>query len=253
MKNNSSLAYSVLTLVIGDFVALAAAFVVAYILRVSLSNVPISSDVQALTYFNIIVSILPLWIIIFALLGLYTNRVHENRFNEIWRLFAGSVIGVMSVISYAYLAHVTIFPARLVVLYGLLLTFVFVFIFRTLARGTRRVMFRRGLGVNRVLVIGDTKLSGNFGNRYGSRQPHGRCSRCRRRRHRSMRWIRAPRVATICPVRRRRQGAGRQPARYHHSDRTLPWQRAQQHHFGLRPAAPHRLPVCAGQQRAVCG
>ncbi len=58
MKNNSSLAYSI-TLVIGDFVALAAAFVVAYILRVSLSNVPISSDVQALTYFNIIVSILP--------------------------------------------------------------------------------------------------------------------------------------------------------------------------------------------------
>ncbi len=156
MKTNSSLAYNV-SLVIGDFVALTAAFGVAYVLRVTLSHTPLSADVQALTYISIIVSILPFWLLIFALLGLYNARIHDNRFAEFGRLFIGSVIGVMAVISYAYLANVNIFPARLVVLYGLLLTFLFVFIFRTVARGIRNLMFRRGIGINRVLLIGDTK------------------------------------------------------------------------------------------------
>lgn len=161
MKNNSSLAYNV-TLVVGDFFALTLAFVVAYILRVSLSHVPLSANVQALTYINIIVSILPFWIIIFALLGLYQQRVYENRFNEFGRLLVGSVIGIMSVISYAYLENVTIFPARLVVLYGLLLAFVFVLLFRTVARGLRRWLFHYGVGINKVLLIGDTHLTGKL-------------------------------------------------------------------------------------------
>lgn len=158
MKNNSSLAYNV-SLVVGDFIALTAAFAVAYILRVTLSDVPLSAQVQALTYINIIVSILPFWILIFALLGLYNQRVYENRFNELGRLLLGSVIGIMAVISYAYLANVIVFPARLVVLYGLLLAFTFVLLFRTIARGLRRWLFTYGVGINRVLLIGDTPLT----------------------------------------------------------------------------------------------
>jgi exopolysaccharide biosynthesis polyprenyl glycosylphosphotransferase len=158
MKNNKSIAYGV-TLIIGDFVALAAAFVVAYILRVSLSHIPLSAHVQASTYINIVVSILPVWIVIFGLLGLYNARYYENRFSELGRLLTGCAIGIMGVISYAYLANVAIFPARLVVLYGLGLAFVFVFVFRTLARGVRRFLFARGRGLNRVLVVGDTRLT----------------------------------------------------------------------------------------------
>ncbi len=158
MKNNSSLIYNV-CLVVGDFVALFAAFVVAYVLRISLSHVPFSAHVQASTYVNIVGSILPIWIVIFALLGLYNPRNYENRFSELGRLFAGCSIGIMAVISYAYLANVRIFPARLVVLYGLLLATLFVLIFRTLARSMRRFMFARGRGLNSILVVGDTKLT----------------------------------------------------------------------------------------------
>lgn len=155
---NSSLAYSV-SLVIGDFIALVAAFVVAYILRVSLSHVPLSAHVSSSTYINIVVSLLPIWLIIFAFLGLYSSRYYENRFSEIGRLLAGSAIGIAVVISYSYLANVNIFPARLVVLYGLILAFLFVFLFRTVARGIRRMMFRRGRGVTSMLIVGDTRLT----------------------------------------------------------------------------------------------
>jgi hypothetical protein len=52
MRNNSSLIYS-FSLVIGDFLALVAAFAGAYILRVSISHRPISESVAAVTYLEI--------------------------------------------------------------------------------------------------------------------------------------------------------------------------------------------------------
>lgn len=158
MKSNNSLVYNVV-LILGDFLALAAAFVTAYVLRVSVSHVPLSEHVTSATYINIVVSLLPFWILIFALLGLYSWRHYENRFSEFGRLFVGCLIGVMAVISYAYVVDVAIFPARLVVLYGFLLAFLYVLLFRTIARGVRRQMFTLGRGLNRVVVVGDSRLT----------------------------------------------------------------------------------------------
>ncbi|HET7319989.1 MAG TPA: sugar transferase [Candidatus Saccharimonadales bacterium] len=158
MKNNASVVYNVF-LIIGDFLALVVAFTVAYILRVTLSHEALSTPIQAHTYIGIVASLLPLWIIIFALLGLYNARIHEQRFSELGRLFVGSFIGIMLVISYSYLANITIFPARLVTLYGFGLAFLCVFLFRTFARGIRRQLFSYGIGINNVLLVGDTALT----------------------------------------------------------------------------------------------
>lgn len=158
MKNNASLIYSV-ALLVGDFIALIAAFTVAYILRVSLDHTPISAHVQALTYINILATLLPFFLIIFALLGLYNSKVQWQRFQEFGRLAIGCFIGIMGVISYSYIFNVQIFPARLVTLYGFLLAFFFVLLFRTAARGARRLLFRVDVGVARILLVGDTHLS----------------------------------------------------------------------------------------------
>lgn len=158
MKNNASVIYNV-CLIIGDFLALVVAFTVAFILRVTLSHRAISSPIEAHTYIGIVASLLPLWILIFALLGLYNARIHEKRFSELGRLLVGSFIGIMLVISYSYLTNTTIFPARLVTLYGFGLAFFFVLLFRTFARGLRRELFSYGVGINNVLLVGDTRIT----------------------------------------------------------------------------------------------
>ena len=158
MKNNASLVYSV-ALLVGDFFALLAAFTVAYILRVTLDHTAISEHVHALTYIGILATLLPFFLLTFGLLGLYTPKVYWNRFSEIARLGVGCLIGIMAVISYSYLANVAIFPARLVTLYGFLLAFCFVFLFRTIARGIRRMLFRYGIGITNALIVGDTSLT----------------------------------------------------------------------------------------------
>lgn len=160
MRNNTSVIYNV-CLVIGDFLALVTAFMAAYILRVTLSHRALSAQIPARTYFAIFLTLLPFWILIFALLGLYNSRIYEKRFSELGRLVVGSFIGILFAISYAYIANVAIFPGRLVTLYGFGLALFLVFLFRTVARGIRREMFSYGIGINGVLLVGDTRTS-NF-------------------------------------------------------------------------------------------
>lgn len=158
MKNNASILYN-FCLIIGDALAITLAFSLAYILRVTVNHRPLSASVHAHSYLLLVIGLLPFWILIFGLLGLYNSRIYENRFAELGRLLVGSFIGILFVISYSYIADTVIFPARLVTLYGFGLAFFFVLAERTLARGVRRELFRYGYGINNVLLVGDNKTT----------------------------------------------------------------------------------------------
>ncbi len=158
MKNNAAIVYA-LFLIMGDFIALVAAFVVAYILRVKLDPRPIIQDIPADTYLYAFLTVLPLWILVHASIGLYTGEVYERRFKELGRLLIGSFLGTLVLIGYDFVAEDEIFPARLVVVYGLLLGFSFLVIFRSIARIGRQALFRYGFAVSNVLVIGNSPVT----------------------------------------------------------------------------------------------
>lgn len=144
---------------LGDALAITIAFTIAYILRVSLDNQPVSDAVASQTYITILISLLPFWILIFGLLGLYNYRIYEKRFSELGRLLIGTFIGILFVISYSYITNTSVFPARLVTIYGFAMAFLFVFLFRTIARGIRRSLFSYGIGINNILLVGDNKTT----------------------------------------------------------------------------------------------
>jgi exopolysaccharide biosynthesis polyprenyl glycosylphosphotransferase len=161
VKNNASLVYN-LFLVIGDFLALVAAFVGAYLLRVTFDNRPLPEPVSARTYLGIFLVLLPFWIIIFGLLGLYNSNIYEKRFSEAGRLFIGSFIGMLFVVFWNFLASKPILPARLVPIYGFILAFVFLVLFRNIARRIRILLFSYDIGLTNVLIIGNTRLTGEL-------------------------------------------------------------------------------------------
>lgn len=158
MKNNASLIYNA-CLIVGDFLALVAAFVAAYILRVKLDPRPLLQPVGAETYLVIFLTILPFWILIFAWLGLYNASIYEKRFKELSRLLVGSFIGLLFVIFWNFVADKPIFPARLVPIYGFAFGFLFLLIFRNLARFVRVMLFRQGLGLTHVLLVGNSHMT----------------------------------------------------------------------------------------------
>lgn len=155
MKNNSSLVYS-LFLVAGDFLAVLAAFVAAYVLRVKYDPRPLIEQIPPMEYFYAFVAILPLWILVHAFIGLYRHDIYDKRFVEFGRLLMGSFLGILVVIGYDFVVDGSLFPARLVAVYGLALGFGFLVMFRSLARVVRRTLFLFGKGISNILVVGDT-------------------------------------------------------------------------------------------------
>ena len=158
MKNNASLVYAFI-LILGDFSALVAAFTVAYILRVKVDPRPLIEQIPALTYLYASLTILPLWILVQAFIGLYSPIVYEKRFSEFGRLLVGSFLGILVVIGYDFISTDDLFPARLVPVYALVLGFSFLLLFRTIARIARRTLFKYGIGISNVLLVGNTEAS----------------------------------------------------------------------------------------------
>lgn len=157
MRNTNSVVYAFF-LIIGDFIALLTAFVVAYVLRVSLDSRPLINQVSAVSYLKIWLTLIPIWIIIFALIGLYKRNSYEYRYKEFGGLIVGTVIGIMAVISYDFVTKAAIFPARLVAVYGLGIGIAFLLIERSFMRFARTSLWRYGKGVNNVMIIGQNGL-----------------------------------------------------------------------------------------------
>ena len=158
MKSSASITYNFF-LAIGDFLALVAAFVGAYILRVTISDIPTAFQISAIAYLSIFLLLLPFWILIFALLGLYNSNIYERRFSELGRLLIGSFIGLLFVIFWNFLQVHSIFPSKLVPVYGFGLAFVFLVLFRNLARAIRTMLFDYNIGITNILVVGNTTIS----------------------------------------------------------------------------------------------
>ena len=158
MLARSNKKYS-LVLILADMLVLLLGFMLAYLIRVQLDNRPLLNDIYAVEYFTTFLTVVPLWILIFASLGLYGNAIRTKRLTEISRLFLGSLIGILVVLGYAYVINEPIFPARLVAVYAFSLSFVFLVVERTTIHAAYTWLLRRGYGNRKVLVIGNSKTT----------------------------------------------------------------------------------------------
>lgn len=145
-------------MVVGDMVALIGGFIVAFIIR-SESSVAVANPMPVVDYIAIMLALLPLWILIFALLGLYHSTLYERRFAEIGKLFVGSFIGMLCLITWDYMSLQHIFPAKLVPVYGFLAAFVLLVLVRAVGRILRIALFTVGYGLTRIIVIGNTTVA----------------------------------------------------------------------------------------------
>lgn len=163
MPSKNTKFYS-LILIIADFFVLLLAFTVAYILRVEYDPRPLISDVYAYDYFFSFLTIAPFWILIFASLGLYHSSTYSRRLVEWSKIAIGSFIGILLVIGWQYATDSQLFPARLVAVYALIISFLLILMTREALRVARSLMFHFGRGTSRVLIIGDSTATRDIAN-----------------------------------------------------------------------------------------
>ncbi len=161
MLSRNTKLYS-LILVTADFLVILAAFTLAYILRVQIDYRPLVSPIFAFDYVVMALTIIPLWIIVFASLGLYSSSVYNRRLSEWGRVIIGCFLGILVVIGWEYVTDKHFFPARLAALYALLASFGFILFERECMRFIRTLAFRYGYGISRVLIIGNTAATADI-------------------------------------------------------------------------------------------
>lgn len=155
MTRRNSQFYSFL-LIIVDALVLISAFVLAYVARVQYDPRPLLHNIYAYDYLASFLLIVPIWIAVFALIGLYQPKTYTRRLIEWAKIGVGSFIGILIVIGWEYASEKDIFPARLVAVYALIGSFFLIVFARELMRLIRNRMFRTGRGVQRVLLIGSS-------------------------------------------------------------------------------------------------
>jgi exopolysaccharide biosynthesis polyprenyl glycosylphosphotransferase len=155
MPSKNTKFYS-LILIFADFFVLLLAFGVAYILRVQYDPRPLANQVYAYEYLLSFLVIVPIWILIFASLGLYQASTYNRRLVEWGKIALGSFIGILVIIGWEYVSEQHIFPARLVPVYALVASFLLIVLEREILRITRSLLFYFGRGTSRVLIIGDS-------------------------------------------------------------------------------------------------
>lgn len=158
MKQNFSFIYRVF-LLIGDAFSLIIAFSLAYILRVSLDPRPVAQPVEAVTYIMLIATLLPVWLGVFSVLGLYAKRNYERRPKEATRLFVGSVAGVLLLVTFDFFSNEVISPAKLIPIYAALASFAVLWATRTILRFIRLYLYRSGYGVTKILLVGNSETT----------------------------------------------------------------------------------------------
>jgi exopolysaccharide biosynthesis polyprenyl glycosylphosphotransferase len=143
-----------LALILFDVLAVLAAFVLAYVVRVQLDPRPLVNEIGAWDFFLTFVQLTPFWLVTLWGLGLYSPAVYQKRLTEFGKLLVGSFIGVLLIIGYEYVIDEPIFPARLVPVYAGVATFLFLVLGREILRLIRDIAYYFNRGVQRVLIIG---------------------------------------------------------------------------------------------------
>jgi len=143
-------------LILVDAVVLLATFSLAYIARVQYDPRPLLTNIYAYDYFVSFLLIIPFWITVFALIGLYQSSTYNRRLVEWAKIAIGVFIGILLVIGWQYVSDKDLFPARLVAIYALIGSFILVALEREVLRQIRSLLFRYGRGISRVLIIGNS-------------------------------------------------------------------------------------------------
>lgn len=153
MKKRSELFFSLIQVPI-DFMMMVAGFVAAYIVRVKIDVRPTSYQIGAQDYLRILLVLLPIWVVIFALNGLYRLSSTRRPLSEVARIFIATASGVMILVILDFFSPTPIFPSKSVPIYGFIFSFVLIFIARQVVRAVQQYLFRFNIGVHKVAIMG---------------------------------------------------------------------------------------------------
>ncbi|MBL8030000.1 MAG: sugar transferase [Candidatus Doudnabacteria bacterium] len=118
---------------------------------------PVIFNLKLEDFLKVITQFLPFLLLIFAILGLYNLRGVRKLWWEFGRILVGVSLCLLLVVI-LFFFDTTLFPSRFIILATWGLGIFFTFFGRVLLRFAQTILFRRGIGLHKLVVIkGDAK------------------------------------------------------------------------------------------------
>lgn len=139
-----------------DFIVLVLAGITAYAIRFTGFTQgirPVILDIPFHTFLYTVLGFAALWVIVFALSGLYEMGRHRTPAEELSKIFLACSTGALLVVL-VFFFSLTLFSSRFIILASWVLAIVYVSIERGLMRFVLKLFYGRGIGTHRVLLIG---------------------------------------------------------------------------------------------------
>jgi len=144
-----------------DYLMLILAGVCAYYIRFAEFTKdirPIIFELDFFDYLKAVVVIAFFNIIIFAFSGLYNIRHIDKVVREFYRVILACSTGFVLVVVLIFLRR-ELFDSRFIVLMAWILAILFISFSRVLVRFLQKYLFKYGIGVHKVVLVGDSKTS----------------------------------------------------------------------------------------------
>ncbi|EKD33181.1 MAG: undecaprenyl-phosphate glucose phosphotransferase [uncultured bacterium] len=157
-----------------DFIALIAAGVAAYYIRFHKAFVnirPVQFELGIEEYTRLVILVAIAWILIFALIGLYSARARGFG-NEIKNIFFACSTGMVVVFAALFFSR-ELFESRFIVLAAWIISIVFVSLERSSVRGLQKALRTIGVGVQKIVLIGKTDASERLEKEFLKNKRHG--------------------------------------------------------------------------------
>lgn len=147
-----------------DYLLIVLAGISAYYLRFS----DISSEIRPVifslpfqNYFRSVLIIAAIWVVIFILSGVYHIRDARRVAQEIQKIILASSAGFAAVAIIIFFQR-DLFDSRFIVLVGWILAMLYLSVAHAFIRWLQRYLFRFGLGVHKVILVGDSQTTENL-------------------------------------------------------------------------------------------
>jgi len=114
---------------------------------------PVVTEINYQQYVTVLFFVPVIFIIIFALSGLYAIKVTRKLVNEMISIFVACSAAISLVIIIIFFQR-ELFSSRFIVLIGWILIVLMVMIGRLLVRGIQRFLLKKGVGIHNVIIIG---------------------------------------------------------------------------------------------------
>jgi len=140
-----------------DYIALIGAGLTAYVLRFqsSLTNIqPVLYEIPFNQYIAILLITALVWLVIFTWAGLYNIQGTRRIIQELRKVFLACSTGVLIIIILSFVDR-DLFSSRFIILAAYGFSVLYVSIARVAIIAVERYLFRRGIGVHNVVLVGE--------------------------------------------------------------------------------------------------